>query len=380
MDDNVFERLRNMGDKAPTVHIAAAGAGTSLAQAAWAPPGASAYLTGVSLPYAPEETRALLGFEPVRFVSPETAVDLALAAYMKAWRPGRKALGVGMTCSVASLRERRGDHRVEACVFTDDGCWLASVVLHKDTGTAARHADDRLACHVVQNLLAFALDIEPPFEVNECYNRAAFDCARLVQDRLYEHPLFRADGTRESLPVPVPKETVLFPGAFNPPHQGHFDGGKAALRALALARKEHRDVVYALVTDPPHKPTLTVAETLQRACLMRGHRFLVSRGDPLYLDKARRHPGAYIAMGADAMDRMLDPAWGVPIGPMLDEFASLGTRFLVNPRLVGDEVLTPGRVISRRGYDALRRSELFIPVDFRCDISSSQLRAAGKAK
>lgn len=367
----VFERLRDMGAAAPTVHIIATGAGPSLAGAAWDPPGASAYLTGVSLPYAPEETQALLGFKPEKFVSPETAVDLALAAYMKAWRPGRKAVGVGMTCSVASLREHRGDHRVEACVFTDAGCWTTGDILEKGVGPARRYDDDERACGMAVSLLDLAFDDE---------RDPLLDCSDQAAKRLYAHPLFNADGTRTDATGLVAQETVLFPGAFNPPHQGHFDGGKAALRAMASAHKQHRDVVYAMVTDPPHKPALTVAQVLQRACMMRGHRLLVSRGDPLYIDKARRFPGAAIAMGSDAMDRMLDASWGPAVGPMLDEFAALGTRFLVNPRRVGDEVLTPGRVISRRGHDALRRSALFTPVDFQCDISSTQLREAAKGK
>lgn len=368
---SVFERLRAMGDKAPTLYIIATGAGAALAGAAWDPPGASAYLTGVSLPYAVEETQALLGFKPDKFVSSETAVDLALAAYMKAWRPGRKAVGLGMTCSVASLCEHRGDHRVEACVFTDDGCWTTGDILTKAMGPAARYNDDERAREMAMALLDLALSDDPD---------PLLDCSAEAACRLYFHPLFNADGTRTGAASLQAKETVLFPGAFNPPHQGHFDGGKAALRAMAASHKQHRDVVYALVTDPPHKPALTVAQVLQRACMMRGHRLLVSRGDPLYIDKARRFPGAAIAMGADAMDRMLDPSWGPAIGPMLDEFAALGTRFLVNPRRVGDEVLTPGRVISRRGYDALHRSALFTPVDFQCDISSTQLREAAKGK
>lgn len=365
---SVFSKLRDMGDKAPTIHIIAAGAGAALAQAAWDPPGASAYLTGVTLPYAPEETQAVLGFKPARFVSTETAIDLALAAYMKAWRAGRKAVGVGLTCSVASLREHRGDHRLEACVFTDDGCWTTSDVIPKGTGVKQRREDDRRACAMVAGLIDAALDGE---------DDPLVDCSDQAAACLYAHPLFNVDGTRTSADVVNPQDVVLFPGAFNPPHRGHFEGGHAAVCGLASARKEHRQVVYALVTDPPHKPALNVAQVLQRASMMRGHRLLVSQGDALYIDKARRHPGAYIAMGADAMDRMLDPTWGPAIGPMLDEFAALGTRFLVNPRLVDGEVLTPGRIISRRGYDALRRSELFIPVDFRCDVSSTQLREQG---
>ena len=68
--------------------------------------GSSAYLSGATFPYAPEEQEELLGFMPEHFCSREAAVDLASAAYMKAYRfGGKKPVGVGITASVASEKE-----------------------------------------------------------------------------------------------------------------------------------------------------------------------------------------------------------------------------------------------------------------------------------
>ena len=57
-------------------------------------------------------------------------------------------------------------------------------------------------------------------------------------------------------------------------------------------------------------------------------------------DKARRFPGSRILIGVDALIRMLDPKWGPPIEPMLQEFRQLGIKFLVADREVDGKLLT----------------------------------------
>ena len=97
---------------------------------------------------------------------------------------------------------------------------------------------------------------------------------------------------------------------------------------------------------------------------------LLTEGDPLFIDKARQFPGAGIAVGADALARMLDPAWGPAIPEILAQFRALGTRFYVAGRMFGgrwatlDDVAIPG---------AFR--DLFTAIDGRHDVNSSELRA-----
>ncbi len=89
---------------------------------------------------------------------------------------------------------------------------------------------------------------------------------------------------------------------------------------------------FHVTADPPHKARLSVAELVQRAKLLHGKPRLFSEGDALYVDKARRNPGASFLLGADALERLLDPKWGPEPLPMLYEIAALGCRFLVLDR------------------------------------------------
>lgn len=385
-----FKHMRDMGADAPRLYIIATGAGAGLQDDAWRWPGISNFLVGASMPYDTDETADVLGFVPEKFVSTETAIDLAMTAYMRAWVPGRKAIGLGMTCSVTSTKPHRGEHRIIAAVFTDTECWVTSVVIPKgdfwDEKDAVqewltakiedqRVKDGLLADEIATNLLAVALDIDAPCCSPEAHGFPTIDANEMANSRLFSHPFFRADRTRGVESDIDPLTTAFFPGAFNPPHDGHFMAGRASVRDAALDMKSHRSPVYSTTVDPPHKAALNTAEILQRVKQMRGHDFLVTKGDPLYIDKARRFPGAYFIFGADAMDRMLDPKWGVPVRPMLDEFHTLGTRFLVPGRLIGDSFLVAGRVMSDHMDDVLGRTSLFVPVDFRLDLSSTELRA-----
>jgi hypothetical protein len=121
---------------------------------------------------------------------------------------------------------------------------------------------------------------------------------------------------------------LAFPGTFDPPHEGHF-GMARAVEALTGQRP-----VFWITAEPPHKPAVPFVELLGRAALLRGHDTLFSRGDPLYIDKARRYPGCAFVIGTDSVARMLDPKWGPSVGALVDELRQLGTRFYVTSRIV----------------------------------------------
>src|SRR5277367_5292710 len=110
----------NLKEAGINLHVIATGGAAGAQQLLWGVPGSSAYLGGASFPYAPEEQEELLGFMPEHFCSEVAAVDLASAAYMKAYKfGGKKPVGIGITASVASEKEHRGEHRVFTCVISD---------------------------------------------------------------------------------------------------------------------------------------------------------------------------------------------------------------------------------------------------------------------
>ncbi len=249
------------------------------------------------------------------------------------------------------------------CVITDDHVLGTSLVLEKVGGLSARYQDGNIC-----NNLALALLQEA---VLENHNSPwplppHTDWTEKALERFYVHPYFTTDGKRMQDP---PKKMVLYPGSYNPPHPGHLNVAQEVEHVTRLP------VIFAVTADGPHKAPLKIQDLLKRARGLRGKNRLFTRGDALYIDKARRFMDTPIAMGADALRNMLDPKWGTDIKQMLVEFAQLGTRFYVSSRPEKDKILTMEDVLSASNQDADMLVELFKEIHGVWDFSSTAERA-----
>lgn len=365
-----LEKLVN-SENPPRIYMIATGAGSTIQTKLWSQPGASAYLVGCQFPYAPEATGEVLGFTPETFVSPETAIALAQKAYYCALASKRSgpAVGLGMTCSVASLKEHRGDPRIITAVVTDHVCLYAENLLRKGVGERARKMDDAMAEYEAGKMLSCVTEgMVPPGErVSTDWENNVRDGQALGRKVWFGRPWHRNGESFGGSILNTTHRCLFVPGAFNPIHQGHLNLIKGAQSASG------KDPILFVTANPPHKAHLTVPEMIAKVRHLKGHTVYFNQ-DPLFIDQARRFPGCSFAIGADAMDRMLDPKW-CPVEPMLDEFLKLGTTFFVSSRLVGDKYLNVWQVLSTRNIE--RGWSIFREVEVpRLDISSTQLRAA----
>jgi hypothetical protein len=129
---------------------------------------------------------------------------------------------------------------------------------------------------------------------------------------------------------------------------------------------------FHVCVNPPHKAPLSSVDIVRRAKLLDGKDCLFTSDDPLYIDKARRFPGCTIVVGVDALIRMLDPKWGVEVGPMLEEFRRLKVRFLVADRIMDGKLVS---LFDVGGLPPDLCSRMFTPGEY-VDMSSTALRKA----
>jgi hypothetical protein len=371
------EGLRGLNPP-PKLFVAATGAGAGIQASLWNIPGSSAFLVGAAFPYAAHETERFLGFRPAHFCDEDTALELAIAAYLRgreaplADPPGdpRKAsiIGLGLTASVASLAPHRGDHRVFVASLGENGATVWSARLPKGIGEAQRSIDgqlaDRLGTRAILTAAGVASDEGFPPGVEVSRRQLSEPELRAM---LYRRPVFGSGGSREA--SANTRDLVLFPGSFDPCHAGH------RLIAEAVERQYRRRVAYAITANPVHKPGLRAVDLLDRVASIRlaggrGAAIVLTEEDPLFIDKARQFPGVGIALGVDALLRMLDPSWGPDVGEMLETFRRLGTTFYVVGRVVDGRWTT---IDDTPIPDTFRG--LFKPVDGRHDVSSTELRA-----
>lgn len=371
-----LEALRGLRPP-PKVFVAATGAGAGVQGSLWRVPGSSAFLVGAAFPYAAHETERFLGFRPARFCDEDAAVELAIAAYLRGREAaladasggsgGAGVIGLGLTASVASVAPHRGDHRVFAASLSEGGATVWSARLPKGTGEVQRAIDGQLADQLgVQAILAAAgITSDEILSPGSEVSRREISEAEL-HVMLYQRPAFRPGGSRRA--YADTRDLILFPGSFDPCHEGH------RMIVDAVERQYRRPVAYTVSADPVHKPRLRTLDLLDRVASIRladgvASSIVLTERDPLFIDKARQFPGSGIALGVDALLRMLDPSWGPDVHEMLETFRRLGTTFYVVGRVVGDRWTTIDDVPIPATFRGL-----FKPVDGRQDVSSTELR------
>lgn len=363
-----------------SVHVIATGGGAGLQQILWEVPGSSSYLSGASFPYSPEEQEELLGFMPEHFCSEEAAIDLASAAYMKAFKfGGKKPVGVGITASVASEKEHRGDHRVHACIITDDKVIICNHTLIKGSGPFYRYADGEDCNKIGFVLLLNALGIYKPFTLPTFQYK---DVTEQAIERFCLRPFFTMDGKRQKDTSGLHNFAIM-PGAYNPPHEGHFGV------ADSFQNENNKRIIFEVSMKSSNKAPLTFQDMLKRAKMLNGRDRYFTQNMALYIEKARAFPGVPLVVGADAIIKLFDPKWGHNVTDVINEMINLKTSFYVADRLVDGKIVTYKDIINNYLHEQLKfiypgdnnfldrdsiANDLIKSVPGRWDISSTELR------
>eukprot|EP00759_Apiculatamorpha_spiralis_P016009 PhF_6_TR22425/c0_g1_i2/m.31825 len=179
---------------------------------------------------------------------------------------------------------------------------------------------------------------------------------------------------------------VLYPGSFNPLHEGHIDLARAATRAL---QKQCNTT-----TNPNHLMMIT----FEISCQIVGKGFvpeedLLKRvkqfeacNEPtwnvaittcsLFREKCMLFPNHKIIIGVDTMTRILDPKYYKEDGveKALDGIRGCGCSFVVGGRMMESSGFVQGSAVQGvpPGYN-----DMFLCLeenDFRKDISSTEIR------
>jgi len=353
-------------------------------------PGASRTVLEAVVPYSRAALTSFLGYTPEEFCGPRTARAMAMQAFLRAQRERCDSAtdnaknfawgGLSATCSLASDPPKRGPHRAHLAWQTPLETGTASVEL--DKGLRSRFEEEVLVGTLLVDQLAdlAGLTERPPVQRKPS--------EKLVVEKFPGEPGWRdlllGIAERVCLPSPLdPAESraeetasgaALFPGAFNPLHDGHRQMSAIAQQILG------RPVAYELSLTNVDKPPLDYRElTLRTRQFAAGQTLWLTRA-PTFAEKARLFPEATFVVGADTVRRIGDPKYyrGEPLlrDAALRSLTETGSRFLVFGRVLGREF---------RGLadldlpPALAARCKEVPADrFRVDLSSTSLRCAGQ--
>ncbi len=353
-------------------------------------PGGSRLLIEAQVPYDEQALATFLGFAPAQACSSDTAIAMAQGARARAARlmsAGTDLVGLGATAALVSDRPRRGEHRFHIAFANTAGpnstgahctCVLAK-------GRRDRAAEEDLVSRAIILWLARACGIAAPsprslIDADEHYAETvvpAGDMAWDTIDQLLAGELDRVTVQPDGqMMLSSPQPFVLFPGSFNPMHEGHV--------SLARVAEEHRQqpLAFEISVTNVDKPPLAGETVRYRLSQFAWRSPVELTRAPTFLEKSRLFPSTTFVIGADTAERLVAPKYygddELRMHVALEEIANSGSSFLVAVRIDA-----AGRVRALNDIPVPRRyADLFTEIPehrFRFDISSSEIRARRRA-
>lgn len=202
-------------------------------------------------------------FPKMGFVSLKTSYFMALSAYKEAVYccPDKKVVGYGITCSLARDNEREGrEHRFYITRFESDR--VVSFGFIFDKSFSDRCAQESKITDVILSFIDRDMDM---FSYDEVINPSskefhyAYDAYKVIPFITGYEDEFWTSG-QESLADSSVLDNIrtIFPGSFNPVHDGH----------LAMAKKAEEITgnrcYFEISCKNIHKPPITIFEINER--------------------------------------------------------------------------------------------------------------------
>ncbi|MCH8047093.1 MAG: hypothetical protein IID44_25600 [Planctomycetes bacterium] len=342
--------------------------------------GASRTLIEAIVPYSASALTDFLGAEPEQFCSERTARAMAMAALMRTIDLGDESplLGLGCTASLAGDRPKRGSHRAHLAL--QDIRWTMTHSVQLEKGRRTRAEEEALLSTLLLNLLAEGCGLTERVQVDLSADEQVEVICTQADERWQDvllglHQAVCLPSTANAAAQSVdPTDRVIFPGAFDPLHEGHREMARIA------AQLTGRSVDFELSILNVDKPPLDCREVARRAEQLAPVGNLWLTRTPTFREKADVFPAATFVVGVDTLERIAEDRYYDNDPRQRDaaiaHLAKQNCRFLVFGREVA------GRFQS---LDDLSLSEPLASIcqmvpeaEFRRDVSSTELRGPGR--
>ncbi|MBT7878571.1 MAG: hypothetical protein HN738_10850 [Gammaproteobacteria bacterium] len=335
--------------------LAITGGGTSAIASLFGVAGASSTLLEATVPYHSAALGRYVSASSPQGCNTHTARAMAMAAYISARNisPENNVIGVGCTAAIATNRARKGTDRCHIAVQAAGFTTIYDIDLNREDD---RNEQETICRNAIIAAMACAVDVSielPDMNIRTRHIDAEKSWVDLLAGDI--------DSTSTAT------NPCIFPGAFNPIHDGHRGMINSAREMLG------QDVTLELSIRNVDKPPLDFL-TMSERCTDEYE--LVFSNAPTFAEKSAIFPDTAFIVGLDTIVRIDEPRYygsETVRNQALATMAARGVRFLVFGRQTGDSFNTLTDVSLSKTLEDM--CSAVTEDQFRHDISSTEIRS-----
>ena len=213
--------------------IVSSGGGTNAISSLLKVPGASNTILESHIPYSKESMNEFLNSKPDHYCSLDTCLSMAANAYKKSTKINKQSkskhlLGIAITANLATTYKKKGDHKFFIVVQSHDYTKYLECYLEKDVRT--REMEEELITGCVINLLSESCGLKCDLpKISEQIKIQQIDAEKSWK-KLFNSQVGYISNIKNT-------PELIFPGSFNPLHEGH-------IKMKELAEKKNRHAYY----------------------------------------------------------------------------------------------------------------------------------------
>lgn len=297
--------------------------------------GASAWFLEGIVPYAKESLVDFLGTEPEKFVSEDTANQMALKSYLRAIKLGAKpseAGGLGATAVLGKPSGEREGRKHFAHVSVQLAKSLSTYTILIDKFNGNRIDEEEFLSRKIDEIL-----VDKSFLAPNRFMTDKYDYNHLLLSNTRDFVMFNTDNipllTNKTREVVFKKKWVVYSGSFNPFHDGHAEVIKQAnindvdgvLLELSIRNVDKPEVTLLSLYDRIN----SIHHGLRKHNLLSKVKGILITNTPKFKDKLwMLGPNVHFLVGSDTASRIVNEKYGNP-HEVLDIAETYGTKFFV---------------------------------------------------
>ena len=309
-------QVKEINNSPTMIYLSVTGGGHSFFHHFMAISGASKTIAGGNIPYSKEHMIDFCEKSINKFCCADTALLLATKSYTKGLLASCDMIGIGIVSSLSYDGERIGRKHFSYVAFHTREFSLSCEIEFNSNTT--REEQEFTISEVLLQLLYNAVNSQLDVEIQ--HTNALINISYVNRSEFSELDL-----------IPDTEDlVVLYPGSFNPYHDGHYDIAKLSEQTL------NAKVIHEIATTNADKGVLNYFDIKSRIKSIKDRNpdaLVLISDEPTFVGKVkplkRDNRKIVVVLGSDTWERLSQSKYGYDINQLINWFTESNTSFLV---------------------------------------------------